>query len=491
MTSDNQSYLRFSVEESVWFQKGQEVSALLSISLDPNIVIQEDNQYVSIRGALELTGEYRIDEETIHEDTRDFTSVRVVNEVITREDGISELKHSFPVDITIPKNRIQNMDDVYVAIDSFDYELPRNGCLQLVADLSISGIYGSQQSVPMVESLGEDNEVEEQDDSSQRYEAENEVFVEAEPEPVLNEVSDVSNELVDVEPVKDELTEEAEPQRPEEAVASVEAEESQEPERTEITSVESQEREPELLLRGSKEEDEEVQSVNTGLYDSSSKDMRNQAEEDDDDLFSPFEVEARKEVYYESEVEEEEKSEESPVLELVPDQNEQEEQEEQEIAEEPVLEAVRESEPQLELVEEQELENEHVKQPTLQVELKGRAEEKFNFGSSSISKGVTAVEERENQGKKAYTGKKTSAKVEDEQDSQARDENTLYLTKIFARDDEEDFTRMKICIVQQGDNLEKISERYEVTIQSLVRVNQLSDDYSVNEGQLLYIPKSR
>ncbi|MCY8455011.1 peptigoglycan-binding protein LysM, partial [Bacillus spizizenii] len=46
--------LQFSVEESICFQKGQEVSELLSISLDPDIRVQEVNDYVSIRGSLEL-----------------------------------------------------------------------------------------------------------------------------------------------------------------------------------------------------------------------------------------------------------------------------------------------------------------------------------------------------------------------------------------------------------------------------------------------------
>ena len=54
--------LQFSVEESICFQKGQEVSELLSISLDPDITVQEVNDYVSIRGSLELTGEYNIDQ---------------------------------------------------------------------------------------------------------------------------------------------------------------------------------------------------------------------------------------------------------------------------------------------------------------------------------------------------------------------------------------------------------------------------------------------
>src|SRR5690606_20497387 len=81
--------LRFSVEESVWFHKGQEVSELISISLDPDTVRKAHDQYVSIRCALQRTGESRRDRNHHEEEERDFASVRLVKEVLTREDGIS------------------------------------------------------------------------------------------------------------------------------------------------------------------------------------------------------------------------------------------------------------------------------------------------------------------------------------------------------------------------------------------------------------------
>ena len=142
LSQDNQSCLRFSLEESVWFQKGQEVSQLLSISLEPQVSIQEYDQYVSIRGALQLTGEYETYEG--EHSLREYTNENQVQSISVREDGTAELSHQFPVDITIPKNRIQSIEDVYVSIDLFDYELPGTNQLQLMADLSITGLYGEQ-----------------------------------------------------------------------------------------------------------------------------------------------------------------------------------------------------------------------------------------------------------------------------------------------------------------------------------------------------------
>ncbi len=388
MASDNQSCLRFSVEESVWFQKGQEVSELVSITLDPDIVIQEHDQYVSIRGALQLSGEYRIDENRSEdEEPRDYTALRVVNQITTREDGVSELKHRFPVDVTIPKNRIQNLDDVYVAIESFDYELPRYGCLQLVADLSISGIYGSQQSVPSLENEQED-----------RYDTKE-----------VNNENDNDNNLSSNE---DELSP---------FVATREWNEEKE-EKEDTTYARSEEQETEEL--------EELSPVVSEQEEAS----ENEEPEEESDLYTPFEIEGRKEAYHED----------------LDDVNE--------VVEEAV---------------------EEVKQPVMQIGMKSRAEDNQNW----------APQEREKE--KVAANMKDAPKYDGEQEQQSagkRSENALYLTKIFARDDDEDFTKMKICIAQQGDTLDIIAERYEVNVQHLLRANDIDLNHDVSEGQLLYIP---
>ncbi|WP_326998222.1 LysM peptidoglycan-binding domain-containing protein [Bacillus velezensis] len=130
--------LQFSVEESICFQKGQEVSELLSISLDPDIRVQEVNDYVSIKGSLELTGEYNIDHSSHFEELN--SELRHVEEVRAREDGTAELIHCFPVDITIPKNKVSHLNDVFVFIDAFDYQLTDSRILTIQADLAIEGL---------------------------------------------------------------------------------------------------------------------------------------------------------------------------------------------------------------------------------------------------------------------------------------------------------------------------------------------------------------
>ena len=421
--------LRFSVEESVWFQKGQEVSELISISLDPDIVIQEHDQYVSIRGALQLTGEYRIDENHSEEEERDFTSVRLVNEVITREDGVSELNHRFPVDITIPQDRVQSLDDVYVSIETFDYEIPKRGCLQIIADLAISGIQGVTQA-PKEDAVQETIKQEMQAPVVAEQEAEEELeLVRSIPpeEEIEVEVQAVS-EQVEEEKTQEQV--EVVLQEKDEVVLHREAQEKVQVEAQDDIKLEANDDvQVEAREEAQVEKQPEVIAVN-----------EQQNEEEDTDLFVPFEVEARKEAYQEHEVHEEE-----------------------EVVD--VVEAIEEEEVHAVL--------------TPSIEVKARHDNQLSFGSDNPNKkNSTAVQEKD------------AAKEQREEkidEPSKRSENDLLLTKIFGRDEVDDHTTMKICIVQHGDTLEKISERYDISVQQLVRVNSLNTD-SVSEGQLLYIP---
>jgi stage VI sporulation protein D len=148
LSQGNESCLRFSLEESVWFQKGQEVEELVSISLDPNITIHENEQYVTIQGALELTGEYQRYNDGSNEEEDLFTAPKFVHHVEEREGGLYEFSHRFPVDITIPNNRIQSINDIHVEVESFDYLFQERSCMKLTADLTITGLYGDQQHKP-------------------------------------------------------------------------------------------------------------------------------------------------------------------------------------------------------------------------------------------------------------------------------------------------------------------------------------------------------
>ena len=71
----------------------------------------------------------------------------------------------------------------------------------------------------------------------------------------------------------------------------------------------------------------------------------------------------------------------------------------------------------------------------------------------------------------------------------AAKKKTMSLTEFFARkEDSSDQARLKVCIVQKGDTLDSLSDRYDVSVPNLLRYNNLELNQDVYEGQVLYVP---
>lgn len=141
--------LKFNVDESVWFKQGDEIDNILSISLEPDIAVEETGDYVTIKGSLRLDGEYQrsqyaSDQEETVERSSEQMAFRSVQEVRKLDDNVAEFQHRFPVEITIPKNRVKDLDEIHVTVESFDYRIPNESNLQMSAELSIEGIQEEQ-----------------------------------------------------------------------------------------------------------------------------------------------------------------------------------------------------------------------------------------------------------------------------------------------------------------------------------------------------------
>lgn len=310
------SMLRFSIEEAIAFRREHHVDQLLSISLQPTITIEEQEDYVYIRGVLQLSGEYTKHEED-GEDVETFELGRYIEQVRMHDEETGEFLHQFPIDVTVPKERVDDLEQVYVLIESFDYDLRKNE-LRLIAEVAIHGI---------------------QMDDDQ-------------------------------------------------------------------------------------EDEEEWDAYNV-------------------DDFEPFEAVARQEVY------EEEKEEQETIVNV------------------PTF---------YMLHEEQVADNDEHKEERIDVQ--GEHEEE----QVDTQKGY----EEEQESKREETS--FQLELKGRETNEKRNENALYLTKLFGKNEEQAFARLKICIVQQGDSLDKIAERYDVSVQQLLRTNHLESGADVHEGQLLYIP---
>ncbi|MFC5733666.1 stage VI sporulation protein D [Cytobacillus gottheilii] len=389
MTQGNPSCLRFSLEESVWFQRGQEVLQLISISLDPNITIQESEQYVTIQGALELTGEYNRVEADEAEQQNAGYQAKFVQSVEERDEGVFEFTHFFPVDITIPNNRIQSIEDIGVEVESFDYDFPERSCMKLNANLMISGLYGEQ-----------------------REEAEN----------AVEEVVEASEAEAELEPLY----------RSSASIFEPPAQEDEEQESDFVT---------ELRIEKAEQQEQE------------------QDQEQVEELFRPFEAEARKQPEVPAvEVNEEEVA--PPAL--------QEAQIAPQAAEEP-----KEAFPNIAFT----AQRSETPAETYVAEV-----EEFKQVPLEESP-VQEVKVTEN----VYM-EESSSSSEQEVKKKKKSKNSMTLTEFFARKDENEMSKLKVCIVQHGETLELLAERYEVSSQQLQRVNNLDITQDVFEGQVLYIP---
>ncbi|KAA0563629.1 stage VI sporulation protein D [Rossellomorea aquimaris] len=407
MSQEQQSCLRFSLEESIWFKKGQEVEELLSISLDPHITIQEQEQYVLIRGSLDLSGEYLPTSPREEEEEEFEAGGKFVQIVEKREKGEYEFVHRFPVDVTIPKNRIANLGDIDVFVESFDYMVPENACLKLNADLTITGIYGEQQAhTPLEAEFSREEDYEPLYRSSAVAEAE----------------EDTAEEEVETEEVQEE--------------------------REEVYEYENY--------------DVEELTVNAGDLDSE-KDSEGDSEEDsEDDEYQPFNLEGRTPPA--------EEDDEIPVQ-IQYDAQPAHTHEENYFRKENVFEM-----PQHELSESSEEQPAEPKAAyTPPPKYKQQEEEEESSSSSAVEaemedSGEEKDEKKKNKGKKKY--------------------ETISLTDFFARKEEEKGATLRVCIVQEGETLDYIAEKYDLTIPQLLRVNQLEANQDVYVGQVLYIPKS-
>src|SRR5690625_1766370 len=150
--------MSFDVDETLYFEKGQGISEMVSISLEPDILVQSYNEYVQVRGIILLQGEYRKvndDEENVSSYNNQFT--KYIEKVMDLEEGIASFSHRIPVEVSIPTYRVSNINDITVVVESFDYELPNQHILKVNSSLHIYGINGSDQTYATEEEVEEVN----------------------------------------------------------------------------------------------------------------------------------------------------------------------------------------------------------------------------------------------------------------------------------------------------------------------------------------------
>ncbi|WP_272444640.1 stage VI sporulation protein D [Aquibacillus salsiterrae] len=375
----------FDLKESLWFKKGQEVKEIMGVSLEPEISIQEFEDFVSIRGVIELKGEYfQVDSDNDVEEEvlslRNHPSQRFVDRVESYEGGVNEFYHQFPVEVSIPKYRVNSLDDVMVGIETFDYELPEKSQLQLQATIAIHGVSDIRETET------ETGEVE------QRSEQPAEPEMETELEPELIE----------------------EPPMPPEEEKILEEEK---------LPVEEKSLVEETFEFDVKEKvEDEKGNINKAIVEEVSEKKGGKKEQAKEKASEKDRWKNKKSQTLAEFFGSHEKAKEEPAVEV----------------EEEII------------------------------------EESSEFESSIINFAANTKEEEDDlfESSREASGEK----------------ETSYLLNIFANQEEEErYSSLKMCIVQESDTLEAIAEKYKLSTYQLSQTNKLTDD-ELSEGQILYIP---
>jgi stage VI sporulation protein D len=150
MSKEQHSPIRFQLEESLWLDHHANAAEITSLELEPEVEVIEDSDLITIRGSLVLTGRFEPTEEDEEEsldlessslaEQLHFQPLRVEQKEIYQREHRGKIEKRFPVDVTVPMNKIDRLDDVFIQIEQFDYTVSEGHRLNIQAEVAISGI---------------------------------------------------------------------------------------------------------------------------------------------------------------------------------------------------------------------------------------------------------------------------------------------------------------------------------------------------------------
>ena len=539
LTDNNQpAAIKFSLDETVWFRKGEEIGELYNLALEPNVTIQDLNHFISIRGSLKMYGEYKKSEAEINdeEDRIYFSGQKYVTVLDAREEGISEFHFDFPVDITVPREKVSSIEDLDVLIEFFDYSIPEKDCLKLSTNVAITGIAAdasayerkdilssSEEGIP---ALSEDPLA----DKDRLFPVSNDFFI--------DKIDDNSTFSVEAKKVEDRDEEPEENiQIPIQFTSTMDKLEKIEKKRVDAdqatlsTNTNEKQFEPDHLLveSGGLENEPEASHI---LEETENIPEAGRIEEElgnvpeagriEEESGNNLEVNRIKVVPEagrpKAEPEKlEKKPEISPWLkdsEHVPevgplltnsspkdnDRNtdpvlndlDNENQVAVERNETKAVNTEAKLENEIEVSGElSKRDNEPVEEPKTRADLNQQIETvavETSVQESAEQQDFADITIEEVQAEEDHEAHRTEKNINYQPQETNQDEKSISLTEFFGRKDENPAVRMKIYIVQARDTLSLIAEKYDVSVSQLLRTNHLESNQDVYEGQILYIP---
>lgn len=472
-TSDDR--LQFSINESVWLKDDAPAEEILSMALEPDITVEENRNDVTIRGYLRLSGEYRPGAPSQTPDHFQPAPFRKIDEIIETNEGTAVLEHHFPIDITIPSDRVPDLENLYVTIESFDYELTGQRHIQLQADIAITGLDNTaflrkEKTKPVKKTVlpaapPKPAKAEKAAPAAPPKPAKAEKAAPAAPlKPVKAEKAAPA---ASPKPVKAEKAAPAAPPKPVKAEKTAPVEQSKSArvekaapvKKAEKMSVMQESAKPAPLAQSAAEAPKAAQKSKAAVKPAKTEKVQTSpAQETPQPAAAPEGKAGEKAAVKAIKTKRSDAPEEDPAFfqgefpEMPTDRPFYEDDEE------PVefqYEAFRKPEPP-------------------------------ETGETSP---LIAFSERSEQASQASVPESSEPSPQPAVEETEKVAGSQYLTKVLSGEESEQRTAVKICIVQSGDSLESISERYHVPVTSLLRKNELVSA-NITAGEILYIPQT-
>ncbi|MCM3630078.1 LysM peptidoglycan-binding domain-containing protein [Paenibacillus glycanilyticus] len=466
--TDQSKGLRFDLYERIHLP--DEVAAideLEEIELTPRIQVVEQGDHAVLKGQLLLNGVYR-----------------------GQSDGgsLQTLEHWIPVEITLPLNRVSRLDDISVEIDNFDVDLLSSRTLNVTGVLSLRGIL--VEPLPDAEEAWREEPitvVHEREASSDDFEAEAESQADAIAEAQGNDTwhsvtqqpyfTGFAGQLPGAQRAQEESSEEEE----EEEIEAYEEFEQEEEEENEVDEADAS-----VTISASPRDS----GWSASQWFQSSQPVNQPVNQPNANSFQPnpqaFQPSAppqapppsQRENTYAAEQESKDE-----------DWQDESFAEQAEPSQEAFVSFGGESASEAEW---QQIQSESPRAPD-----NDKQEIRIGVGSKQPE---TSPEQAPNVGlltllqtsKREQAARQAAEEVAAKQAEQAKTRSsgdeiewkTLFLGK---QSDENEFRKIRVCIVQRDETLESIAVRYSLNPREILLYNGLNES-SVAEGQLLYIP---
>ncbi|SFS95716.1 LysM peptidoglycan-binding domain-containing protein [Marininema halotolerans] len=450
----NYNQLRFDILEKVRLHPQKPgIGTLLELDLYPDVEIEDQGSHLKIEGYLRLNGTYLSGHGYLLPEEGEGEASSHPNGMISSPPPQKEeIAYVIPVEITLPAERA-DIDHIASEIESFDYKVLSPFELHIEAVLSIDGLLNDEQS----------------EEPSADYEL---VDPESAEEPLLPAQAESQEDL-------------------EEAMDSPEAaEEAQE----EVSFMDERRQEEDLSASDSSDmeasnhesETENYDFVHVARYDGiddSHGVLHSQS-------FHDEESESPEDTVFQTH--------ETPIAEASPDV-------EEEVTSE--MEATRATEA------ESEFEKEADPPPLFSHDRRGWGDNRYlrhphhgefdfqeldtderqKFGIEHLSE--MAQNEEATKGQQFLEERQASDEPPSATETNQSDEKNegkparLDWARWILGDEEEEFVKVRMVIVQKEDSLDTIAERYEVSASKILHLNQLESNV-LEQGQIVYIPRS-